>query len=484
MKLFFHITVFFASSFACVTGLAQDTVFIKSYGNIGYNYGEKIIAVGTNGYIILGNKTGFSGNTDIYLLRVDFSGNYVWDKAIGTSDIESARDIIRTSDGAFVIAGFKNIPANNNDYDILLLKTDTSGNVLWEKTYGGSNWDFGYSVVETPDSGFIVAGETFSFGNGNNDVFILKTDKNGDSLSAAYYGGPGSEVANDIIHANGGNYLVSGYTNGFGHGNFDVYLMKINQNLDTIWTKAIGDTLNDISYCSVEATDYGFVFSGLTENYNALKNDGLVLKVDSSGTQLWAKAYGGPDNDQFNGIDTSSSGGFILAGYTQSYGYAPSKDYYMFVADQNGGFINSTTYGGEREDYANSCIATVDKGFAIIGSTESMGLGLSNMLLVKTDSFANSNPLTYEHITDIAELGKSRINIFPNPSSNIVNIVNPNTDQHIQICLTNELGEVLLMFQCNEKHLQIDLENYPAGLYLLSVISQKNMSTYKIIHSK
>ncbi len=461
---------------------AQDSVFNKTYGQIGYNYGEKVIQKSDSGYIILGNKSSFVGNTDVYIVRTNNTGNIVWDKAYGGSEVNWADDIKPTADGGYIITGYMNIP-DNNDYNIMLLKTDSGGNTEWLKNYGGSNWDLGHSVVETADSGFIVAGETYSFGNGNNDVFLLKTDKNGDSLWSEFYGGSDTDIAYDVSVCHDGNFIITGYTNSFGKGGFDSYLLKITPSGDTLWTRTYGDTLDDKTFSGIETQDHGFVFTGSTMNFNAMGQDGVIFKADSAGNFLWASVIGGIYNEEFYDIFQNSDESLFMAGYTESYGYA-GKDFYMVKTDKDGWYIFGPTAGGDKADIAKSGIPTSDGGYAIIGTTEStgMGLGISNILLVKTNSVGYVDT-SYSHITGIDEHSLQNFSIYPNPVSGNLHINIPAERLLSDIVIYNHLCQVVSKIKPANGHVtNIDFSGFPEGIYIISLHFNETIINQKVIH--
>lgn len=462
---------------------AQDTVFIKSYGLKGYNYGEKIIQSKDNGYLILGNKTGVIGNTDAYVVKTNYSGNLQWDKAYGDNDITWAEDFVQTKDKGYIITGYKTIPPNN-DYNFLLLKIDSVGKMEWMKDFGGSGWDMGHSIIETPDSGYIMAGETYSYGNGNNDVFLIKTDKKGDSLWSKFYGGAGNDVAYDISACHDGNYIVTGMSNSFGKGEYDAYLLKIDPLGDTLWTRIYGDTSDNKTFAGIETSDHGIALTGSTKNYNAKALDGMILKTDSAGNFKWVRVYGGTEDEEFYDIVQDSKENLMVTGYTESYGYVGTKDFYTVLADKNGWFIFGEGYGGNKADVSNSCVITSDKGSITVGSTESMGLGLSNILVVKRDSTGYTNTSSYVHVTAINELSEQTFSIFPNPVTEFLTVESNEEYPISNISLYNQLGQIMYTYKPSGKQLYatIDFSDIPKGLYIIAINYKDNITTRKIIH--
>lgn len=456
---------------ATVSVYSQDSLFIRTYGLIGYNYGEKVIQTPDSGFIILGNKSGFIGNTDAYLIKTNKYGDYSWDKAYGNAEIDWAEDFVRTYDHGYVIAGYMTVPESNNDYDIMLLKTDSIGNLLWTYHYGGTSWDFAHSIIETPDSGFIITGETYSFGNGNNDVFFLKTNKEGDSLWMKTYGGINSEIGYDINLCHDDNYIITGITNSFGHGMYDAYLIKINPEGDTIWSKTYGDTLDDKAFAGIETSDHGFAITGSTRNYGVQGQDAYILKTDASGNENWIRTYGGSNEEEDYDIIEMPNNNLFIVGYTKSFGNIGSKEFYMIITDPGGWFVTGPTFGGEEDETARACINTMTGGLAIVGSTESLGLGLSNILLLKSDSMGATNIGSHVHITDLEEyVSNNSYTIYPNPSSGLITIVNDPNVIPDKIEIFDQMGQkVYSVENVYEYEMTFDLSDLCSGTYLMVV---------------
>ncbi|MCF8296881.1 MAG: T9SS type A sorting domain-containing protein, partial [Saprospiraceae bacterium] len=366
---------------------------------------------------------GFTGSSDIYLIKTDTIGKLVWDKAIGNASIEIAEDIKPTFDKGYIIAGYSNYGANN-DYEVLLVKIDSLYNVEWLKNYGGTNWDFGYSVVQTPDSGFVVAGETYSYGNGDNDVFIIKTDLNGNKLWHKAYGGQNEDVAKCIINSDT-NLLLTGYTNSFGKGQYDCYVLNLNSSGDTLWTKTIGDSLDDKAYSIMLTKNKKIIIAGSSENYGANKNDGLIVKTDSIGNEIWTRIHGGPDEDMFYYCQLGPKNNLLFTGFTESFGY-DKKDVYILYSYSDGYHIITNTFGRAKNEYATSVINTSDSGFALLGSTTSLGIGESNIYFIKTDSLLQIDNNNYNHELEINEVSENhvfQIFVSPNPTNGKFSII-------------------------------------------------------------
>ncbi len=478
MKHFFYLLIFFPLIIS-----AQDIKFVRTYGMKGYNYGEKAIQTKDNGYLLLGNKSGFIGNTDVYIAKINSIGKLIWDKALGDTQINWAEDFIQTTDKSYIITGYTTTE-ENNDYDILVMKIDSLGNLLWKKSYGGEKWDHGHSIIETPDNDFVITGETYSEGNGNNDIFLLKINQQGDSLWNKTFGGNLTDVGYDVSLCNDSSYIITGYTNSFGNGAFDMYILKVNQLGDTIWTKTIGGPLDDKAFSGIENKNHEIVLTGSTLNYNAKKQDGIIVKTDSIGNYKWERLIGGDNNEEFYEIIENINGGYFITGYTESYGYAGTKDCYSILTNSDGWFIGGPTYGRENFDISKSCIQTSDKGYLTIGSTESLGLGLSNILVVKRDSNTFTNENNYSHFTDIETYNEKSIALYPNPVADFLYIKTDQNNPMKEVIIYNSVGSMVYRksTDSNLSH-TISFKDFQKGMYIISIAFEKQTIFKKIIHN-
>ena len=233
--------------------------FQRTYGGIGDDEGRCVKQTIDGGYIIAGSTSSFgAGATDLYLLKVDSLGNPQWQKTFGGPNIDRGYSLDITSDSGFAICGYTN-SFGSGGYDIYLVRTDSLGNLLWSKTFGGTDWEFGYSIRQTSDAGFIIAGGTYSYGNGNEDAFIVKTDMNGAFAWSKTFGGANDDEAKSIKQTSDGGYILCGYTKSFGDSAGDVYVVKMNATGDTTWTREYGDSGLDEASDIIEVANGDFV---------------------------------------------------------------------------------------------------------------------------------------------------------------------------------------------------------------------------------
>jgi TolB-like protein len=381
----------FAESFGCPKTYSSPnpmsaTSFAKTYGGTNWDWTSSVQQTSDGGYIVAGWTSSFgAGSADIFLIKTDASGNVQWAKTYGGTSSDYAYPVQQTSDGGYIVAGWTwSFGAGGGD--IFLIKTDANGNIIWAKTYGGTSWDEAYSVQQTSDGGYIVAGWTWSFGVGYSDFFLIKTDANGNIIWAKTYGGTNRDSAYSVQQTSDGGYIVAGTTWSFGAGSLDIFLIKTDANGNIIWAKTYGGTSWDGAYSVQQTSDGGYIVAGWTWSFGAGYDDIFLIKTDANGNVQWAKTYGGTNYDDAFSVQQTSDGGYIVAGREN---YVFAGDIILIKTDANGNIIWAKTYGGTNYDDAFSVQQTSDGGYIVAGGTESFGAGRSDIFLIKTDANGN-----------------------------------------------------------------------------------------------
>jgi uncharacterized delta-60 repeat protein len=413
--------------------ISQGSTFAKTIGGSGDDFAMSIIQSSDGGYVIAGSTRSFgAGNEDIYVVKLDSSGNVVWTKTIGGSYGDEARSIIRSSDGGYVVAGWT-LSFGAGYSDFYVVKLDSSGNVQWTKTIGGSSDDFAYSIIQSSDGGYVIAGYTQSFGAGGSDIYVVKLDSSGNVQWVKTIGGSDWDVAYSIIQSSDGGYVVAGRTYSFGAGKADMYVVKLDSAGNVQWAKTIGGSDDDRAYSIIQSSDGGYVVAGYTTSFGAGKEDMYVVKLDSSGNVQWTKTIGGSDKDVARSIIRSSDGGYIVAGYTRSFG--SGGDIFVVKLDSSGNVQWAKTIGRSRWDSASSIIQSSDGGYVIAGETEILvyysggSSYYSEFYIVKTDS--NLNVCFSQNVTSYLISVSSNVGSSSSPSttafsqSPTVNTVSP-----------------------------------------------------------
>jgi hypothetical protein len=254
--------------------------FAKTYGRTGNDLGWSVQQTSDGGYIVTG-RTVIIANDDIFLVKTDANGNTIWAKIYGGMFDDVAYSVRQTSDGGYIVAGRTGSLSANDD--VFLIKTDANGDVQWAKTYRGANVDWAFSVQQTSDGGYILAGRTRSFGAGNFDIFLIKTDAEGNVQWAKTYGGAGDDWASSVQQTSDGGYILAGRTRSFGAGNLDVFLIKTDADGNIIWAKTYGGTGDDLAYSVQQTSEGGYIVAGLTRSYGAGGEDIFLIKTDANG---------------------------------------------------------------------------------------------------------------------------------------------------------------------------------------------------------
>ena len=294
----------------------------KTYGGTGEDINSAIHQTSDGGYIAAGITGSFgAGDDDFWVLKLNSDGSIGWQKTYGGIGAEIVMSIQATSDGGYIVTGYTN-SSGTGDYDYWVLKLTTDGSVAWQKTYGGSAFDSSSSIQQTSDGGYIVAGGTDTFGAGGGDFLVLKLDSDGSISWQKTYGGPGEDYPLSVQQTSDGGYIVGGRTNSFGAGGYDLLVLKLTSDGSISWQKTYGG-LADEFWTSIQPTsDGGYVLSGFTNSFGAGGYDLLVLKLTSDGSISWQKTYGG-SSDEFQyatSIQPTSDGGYVLSGLTNSFG--------------------------------------------------------------------------------------------------------------------------------------------------------------------
>ncbi len=305
----------------------------------------------------------------------------VWAKTYGGPNSDVVNTVIPLSDGSYIAAGITTSYGAGND-DALLMKLNNKGDVQWVKVFGGSGFDVINSAANTLDGGIIMVGTTTSFGASLIDVFAIKTDAEGDLVWSKFYRMPGDDFGMSVRPTDDGGYAIAGYTNSFGAGNNDVLFMKINASGDIIWDKAFGGPFNDVALSMKYFNGGGFIIAGNTFSNNTT-GDIMLLSLYGDGVFNWCKTYGGAEYEQANDVQITSDDGFIVTGYTTSFGLITGDAYFIKTSDDGTVEWSKTIGGGTGLDQNLSVIQTADGGYLAAGETSSFGSGAKDMMTIR-----------------------------------------------------------------------------------------------------
>ena len=344
--------------------------------------------------IVVEDKWGFFSESSIVQAEMPFT----MIKNYGGTQNERGYAVQQTSDGGYVIVG-SSASYGAGGSDLWILKVDASGEFSWSKTYGGQGNDVGKDIVQTSDGGYIITGYTKSFSSGGDmDLWLIKTDANGESClyndggtctqnSSKWvksFGTSGNDYGNSVQETSEGDFIVAGKSGRIP----SVFVVKTNSLGEKIWENLYGTGPGDRGQYIIERQDLGFLIVG-KENPNNADDNLCLINIDTDGSEVWHSLYGGGSSDGGNHVSEVSGGGFIIAGSTKSYGNGNWDDMWLVKTSTGGSMEWQKTYGGNYTEIGNYVHEKVSGGYIITGSTESIGQGLYDIWVVSTDYTGN-----------------------------------------------------------------------------------------------
>jgi Domain of unknown function (DUF5122) beta-propeller len=378
--LFFLIVVIAA----CLRNKGPKTSWEKTYGGSNHDWANSIQQTSDKGYIMVGSTSSYGVGTpenyNIYLVRIDENGDTIWTRTYGGSDVDHGYSVKQTADGGFIIAG-ETWSFGMGFSNVYVIKTDLNGDTIWTKTYGGVNSDEGYDISQTFDGGYIIAGTTESFGSGGSDVYLIKIKENGDTLWTKTFGGTGGDYGYSIQETIDRGFIISGSISGH------FYLVKTDSNGNSLWNSQIGGEGEQRCYSVCQTSDGGYLGTGFTWYWGSILNsyyDIYLIKFDSIGDTIWSIRIGGNNSECGRSVKETSDGNYVVAGWTDSYG-AGNEDVYLIKTNKYGNTLWTKTFGGEGNDLAYSIQVNIDGSYIVGGYTDSFGAGKSNFYIVKTE---------------------------------------------------------------------------------------------------
>ncbi|OGF66469.1 MAG: hypothetical protein A2Y62_17480 [Candidatus Fischerbacteria bacterium RBG_13_37_8] len=366
--------------------ISLDTPWAKAYNALDTDIAVSIQQTSDGGYIIAGTTMSYSaGNYDVLVMKLDATGNILWQKAFGGINDDSANSVQQTSDGGYIVAGRTNSFGEGSD-DLLVIKLNAIGNILWRRTFGGINNDSAGSVMQTSDGGYIVAGRTDSYGAGDYDVLVIKLNSTGNILWRRTFGGINNDSAGSVMQTSDGGYIIAGYTYSYGAGDYDVLVIKLNSTGNILWRRTFGGINAEFYGSRIEQTsDGGYILGVETNSYGAGSYDVLIIKLNATGNILWRRTFGGTDWDFFYSVQQTSDGGYFIAGAYNTYYF----DVLAIKLDATANIQWRRTFGGTNDDVAHSAQQTSDGGYIVAGYTGCPGYGDCDILILKFDANGN-----------------------------------------------------------------------------------------------
>lgn len=483
---------------------APNIDFQKNFGGSSDEFGESIIKTSDGGYVLAGSSNSKDipmsanhGGRDYYIVKTNALGELLWQKLLGGSSDEYLYDVKETTDGGYILAGYTNsndgdVGGNHGSADVWIVKLNQNGELIWQKTFGGSSVDFAQSISLTNDGGYIIAGYTYSNDGdvtnnlGSNDYWVIKIDSSGSKQWQKTYGGSGDDSATSVIQSSDGNYVIAGWSssnNGDAtnnHGNSDYWILKINPTGGIIWQKSFGGTSLDGANSIIESPTGGFVIAGFSTSSDGdlTENRGLsdiwIIKISDSGNLEWQKSYGGTNTENARSIKATVDGGYIIAGYTLSNNGDVTNnhggsDCWIIKISNLGNIEWQKVFGGTKGDSAESILQNTDGSYVFFCYSNSTDGDITNnlggydywVLKLKPDNLA------------VKDSSISLFYIYPNPVKDILYFSEPIKS----IELYSSEGRLLIK---KKSISNLNMKDLPLGNYILNILDSDN----KVISKK
>lgn len=492
-----------------------EVIWAHAIGGVNYDVAGAMTLSSDSGLVYVGSTKSYNGNTldDLYFFKTDSMGSMQWSKTFSTADLDVASAIIRTSDNGYAITGYTRETGLKR---VLLIRTDSNGDTLFTKRYGGTADDQGVEMLQTGDGGFVIIGKTFTQSLGESDILFLRADAQGNLIWAKSFGGVLWDEGAGIIQLQDGNYLISGSTISFGQGDFDILLMKTDTTGNIIWGKTYGGAKTDAGYTARENNDGSIVVSGYsnslgyghnlrlarqesstkkmyTNDFSLRKsisdiqsNDRgddstnvFLMKVDAAGDTLWTRTYGDGAQDEAFHFSKMADGGYLMPGFSTSYTNTTDSTQMMLI------HTDSLGYSGCHEQDAHPLIDTTNFITQMLAFTQTQGI--SENIVVSNSLAWNLNAEDACLYIQVSSYNKEEILMYPIPASSKL-VVDIRQYTISAISINNLLGEMVLAVSLPNgsysEPTDFDVSQLPSGIYFLKLTTSTSEIIKKIIIQK
>jgi hypothetical protein len=463
---------------------APDTLWTRHYGGSGFEEGNSVVETPDGGFIIAGFSESYgAGLYNLYLVKVNDMGDTLWTRTYDGNDRAFAQSICSVESGGFAVVGSN---GTFNIGDIYFLRIDDYGDTLWTRTYSYEFSQYSSAIIQTDDGGFLIVGSVYYDSSSNGDVYLVKTDNVGDTLWTRVYGGDSYDSASDVEQTNDGGYIVAGTTDSYGAAPCNGYVLRLNSDGDTLWTRIYGDSCLN-SFSSVEITeDGGYVFAGWIRPLGTYEGNYYLVRTSCTGDTIWTKQYGGNYLDMAYDVAVTADGGYIMVGYGWHYSTVGRSDCYIVRTNDVGDTLWTCGYGndGVHADHGSDIEVTSDEGYIIVGE-----LGIDHwdfdvyviriapdVAIVEPTAKMNNNPWAYE----LSEP-------YPNPFNAVVNVeYDVGGDGKVNVSVYNVLGErvgtvVEHYASPGSYSVRWDAGELPSGIYFVRMDAGEFRQTRKVV---
>ena len=512
MKKIFYVTILILIGF---TSWAQvPTIqWQKTLGGSGWDLAKSIQQTRDGGYILTGYTTssdgdvmGYSGGGDVWVVKLTSIGNIQWSYTLGGTEYDYAYSIRQTPDDGFILVSQSrsnngHASGNHGRHDFWVVKLRANGTIQWQKSLGGTREDIGKSVEPTADGGYIVCGYTESNDGdvinntslgGAGHYWVVKLNSAGNIQWQKTYGGSEYDAPSAIKQTTDGGYILAGFTNSNNghvsgnHGYYDCWLLKISSIGDIEWQKCYGGSQNDRAYSVQQTSDGGYIFAGLTESFdgditlNRGNGDYWIVKTNNTGTIEWQKTYGGSATlgDIAESIHQTADGGYIVNGQSGSTNHDVTgnhgfKDFWVIRLNSAGTLLWQKSLGGSGSDEGSGIQQTTDGGYIAVGNTQSYNGdvtgnhgGIGDIWVVKLSSGD----------LGLADIAAENSNfVYPNPAKDKIYF-----KEEINAVAIFDLKGTLIQTVTAPMNF-LDVSMLPKGSYILKIDTASNKFQTKFL---
>lgn len=370
--LLFHILFLLKLSPISASAQAPDTLWTSLFDGPGDEIGRCVQQTTDGGYIIVGSTESYgAGSFDVWLIKTDEDGNEEWSRTFGGSNYDYGYYVKQTLDSGYILIG-DTYSFSSGANDIWLIKTDEHGEEQWNNTFGGIHYEWGYCVQPTSDGGYILTGVFSNISADSSDLILIKTDENGEEEWTRYFGGNSFDAGVYVIENDEGDYIATGYTS-TSASECNVWLIKVNATGESLWSRSYGGTGRDEGRCVQQTEDGGYAIAGGTMSFGGSDKDAWLIKTDENGDSLWSQVYGGSNEDYAYIVRVEEAGGYFLAGYTISYS-AGNRDVWLLRTNDVGDLLWTKSIGGSGFETAYGAQGDENGGWIITGYQTDAGM--------------------------------------------------------------------------------------------------------------
>ncbi len=465
--------------------------FFNKFGGFGIDNGYGIKETFDRQYVLVGSTSSYGyGGLDAFVMLIDSMGQKKWEKNFGGVLTDVAKSVIvNPTDSGFVFTGYTN-SIGNGGYDVYVVRTDKNGNIIWQRTYGGFDWDFGNNVILSQDGELLICGHSYSNSYGKSDGLLLKLKiQNGDLIWQKHYGGAEDDDFRSLKLTPDSKLIITGKTTSYADSLGDIFYFQTNTNGDSLSSKSYGlknkvDYGNDI----ISETNTNYFIVGGTESYSSGMKDAFILKINNQGDSIWLRNFGKSDVDEETyGIVLTNSyqGKYVITFGAIDFAFF-KRDPKTITLESNGYYMFGGSLG-QNEDEELVCLAnTKHKGFVGIGYTKSFGSVLEDVFVMKYDSIlginASNSLIGVEENSNIV----SKTKVYPTVINDRSSQVNIHSVEDLMVNIYNMNGDkvMTLNFNAQNNTAAISLNSYPPGIYFFELMNERYRNTFKIVKTR